>query len=666
MANIDIRGMSLTYQENTGVRKIFQNVNLKIGPRGMIGIVGESGSGKSSLLNLIAGFQQADKGNISVDVPREMISFVFQNHNLIDHLNVEKNVALPLVLFGKSESESLDIARDKLEEVGILELAEKNIECISGGQQARVSLARGIASDPEILLADEPTGSLDCKNSKMVMKLLQKIGEDHLVLVVTHEEDLAREYCNQIYKINNYNLELIKENDPEREKLTTREKAVIKKRKIKIKENVKLSFSFLKKRFKKVILSSLFCSICFALMLVIINVKQTGINLLNELSTAQVDFSCVSLVERREIHLKTQDMSLVKKVRLSDESEAELQKLDSDIEYFPALDYFLKPLSNFTFEGKYLESETFFLPCFPTADKINGKIPTNSSEVIVNQNFLSENPGIDIGSMLCYENDVIIETNYLSSSVKDLVHIDFNLEIVGVTKEENIISRPSVYYDYQSMLTILKKIKLENTSHNYSYDIFLSDRMSYLSYEDDPLTSFKTIAKVDDPIKLSRFIEEKFPNIEISNSGLDLAKSIDNLIDSLAEVVGIFLVLIIACAFFLELVFISNLYQDKKREFALYLAFHLNKNEFMNTGVGQAIIISQVIIFFTIVFFIVFSFLGNVAMMMWNFPLFFSINLSLSVIGLTLLLEFLFAYFAGQIPLRQIYSQELVKNLRGE
>lgn len=178
-------------------------------------ILGPSGSGKTTLLNIIGGLDHYDSGDLEIDgistkkykasdwdtYRNNRIGFVFQSYNLISHQSVLANVELALTLSGVSKDERKERAYKALEEVGLKEHARKLPNQLSGGQMQRVALARALINDPEILLADEPTGALDTKTSEQVMGLLKNIAKDRLVIMVTHNPDLADEYANRIIQL---------------------------------------------------------------------------------------------------------------------------------------------------------------------------------------------------------------------------------------------------------------------------------------------------------------------------------------------------------------------------------------------------------------------------------------------------------------------------------
>ena len=183
--------------------------------KGFVAILGHSGSGKTTLLNIIGGLDQYTEGDLLIDgkstkgfadkdwdaYRNKRVGFVFQTYNLIPHLNLLQNVELSLQLGGISSKERGERARVVLEKVGLGEYIKKKPNQLSGGQMQRVAIARALVNSPDIILADEPTGALDSTTSVQVMDLIREIGKDRLVILVTHNEELAEEYADRIIRM---------------------------------------------------------------------------------------------------------------------------------------------------------------------------------------------------------------------------------------------------------------------------------------------------------------------------------------------------------------------------------------------------------------------------------------------------------------------------------
>lgn len=180
-----------------------------------VAILGPSGSGKTTLLNIVGGLDHYDYGDLIIDgistkeykdrdwdtFRNNRVGFVFQSYNLIPHQTILANVELALTLSGVSKEERQERAKKALEEVGLGEHINKKPSQLSGGQMQRVAIARALINDPEILLADEPTGALDSKTSVQIMDLLTEIAKDRLVVMVTHNPELAQQYATRIVNL---------------------------------------------------------------------------------------------------------------------------------------------------------------------------------------------------------------------------------------------------------------------------------------------------------------------------------------------------------------------------------------------------------------------------------------------------------------------------------
>lgn len=186
---------------------VLKGINFNVAEGELVSIMGSSGSGKSTLLNILGMLDEADEGSYTLDgVPiknlnekiaaryrNKFLGFIFQSFNLISYKSALDNVALPLYYQGTKRKERVDKAMSYLEKVGLADWADHLPNELSGGQKQRVAIARALASDPKVLLADEPTGALDTKTSYEVMDLIQGINDEgRTILVVTHEHDIAQ------------------------------------------------------------------------------------------------------------------------------------------------------------------------------------------------------------------------------------------------------------------------------------------------------------------------------------------------------------------------------------------------------------------------------------------------------------------------------------------
>lgn len=212
---LQVKNIYKEYKTGNLIQKALNNVSLTFRDNEFVAILGPSGSGKTTLLNIIGGLDKYDKGDLIINeistkkykdrdwdsYRNHTIGFVFQSYNLISHQTILANVELALTISGVSKSERKQKALDALEQVGLKAQAHKKPNQLSGGQMQRVAIARALVNDPDILLADEPTGALDTNTSVQVMDLLKEVAKDRLVIMVTHNPDLASEYATRIVNL---------------------------------------------------------------------------------------------------------------------------------------------------------------------------------------------------------------------------------------------------------------------------------------------------------------------------------------------------------------------------------------------------------------------------------------------------------------------------------
>ena len=223
---LQVKNISKTYKTGNLVQRALDDVSLNLRDNEFVAILGPSGSGKTTLLNIIGGLDRYDSGDLIINgistkkykdrdwdsYRNHTVGFVFQSYNLIPHQTVLANVELALTISGISGKERRERAIKALEEVGLGDQLHKKPNQMSGGQMQRVSLARALVNNPDILLADEPTGALDSETSIQVMDLLKEVAKDRLVVMVTHNPELAYQYATRIVKVKDG--KLLEDSDP--------------------------------------------------------------------------------------------------------------------------------------------------------------------------------------------------------------------------------------------------------------------------------------------------------------------------------------------------------------------------------------------------------------------------------------------------------------------
>ncbi|MCD7734101.1 MAG: ABC transporter ATP-binding protein/permease [Clostridiales bacterium] len=212
---LQLKGINKTYRTGDLVQTALDDVSLNLRDNEFVAILGPSGSGKTTLLNIIGGLDRYDSGDLIINgistkkytdrdwdsYRNHTIGFVFQSYNLIPHQTILANVELALTISGVSKSERRKRAVEALKKVGLGDQLHKKPNQMSGGQMQRVALARALINNPDILLADEPTGALDSDTSIQVMELLKEVAKDRLVVMVTHNPELAEKYATRIVRL---------------------------------------------------------------------------------------------------------------------------------------------------------------------------------------------------------------------------------------------------------------------------------------------------------------------------------------------------------------------------------------------------------------------------------------------------------------------------------
>ena len=209
---LQLKHLKKSYHVGDTVTKALDDVSISFRKQEFVAILGPSGSGKTTMLNVIGGLDRYDEGDLVINgkstksfkdtdwdaYRNNSVGFVFQNYNLISHLSIINNVELGMNLSGVPAKERRQKAIDALIKVGLKDHIHKNPNQLSGGQMQRVAIARAIANDPDILLCDEPTGALDTETSEQIMQLIKELAEDRLVIMVTHNPELAQEFATRI------------------------------------------------------------------------------------------------------------------------------------------------------------------------------------------------------------------------------------------------------------------------------------------------------------------------------------------------------------------------------------------------------------------------------------------------------------------------------------
>ena len=270
---LQLKNIKKSYTTGSFTQEALNGISLEFRKNEFVSILGPSGSGKTTFLNIIGGLDRYDDGDLIINnkstkkfkdidwdyYRNNCVGFIFQSYNLIPHITVLDNVEMGMTLSGISQRKRTKKAKELLKKVGLLEHAHKKPTQLSGGQMQRVAIARALANDPDIILADEPTGALDSTTSVQIMELIKEIAKDKLVIMVTHNPDLAKEYASRIVEFKDG--EIIKDTNPIKKEEKNDTEFKIKKTAMKFTTALKLSFNNIRTKKGRTILTSLASSI---------------------------------------------------------------------------------------------------------------------------------------------------------------------------------------------------------------------------------------------------------------------------------------------------------------------------------------------------------------------------------------------------------------------
>lgn len=324
---LELKKISKSYKTESFVQQALKEVSIQFRNNEFVAILGASGSGKTTLLNIIGGLDQYDSGDLiinnkstkkfkAIDWDRyrnHCVGFIFQNYNLIPHISILDNVEMGMTLSGVNSKTRKKKAKEALKKVGLLEHIHKKPNQLSGGQMQRVAIARALVNNPDIILADEPTGALDTKTSIQIMELIKEIAKDKLVIMVTHNPDLAKDYATRIIEFKDGTK--ISDSNPVTEKEKDTSILKIKKTAMNFRTALKLSFNNIKTKKGRTLLTA------FASSIGII-----GIALILSLSNGfkiEVDNFEKNTLSQAPVIISTQAMTM------SEETVSQIKKEDS-------------------------------------------------------------------------------------------------------------------------------------------------------------------------------------------------------------------------------------------------------------------------------------------------------------------------------------------------
>ena len=534
---LELKDIRKTYITGNEKVEALKGINLKFRESEFVSILGQSGCGKTTLLNIIGGLDRYTSGDLIINgkstkdfkdrdwdsYRNYSVGFIFQSYNLIGHQTVLSNVELALTISGVSKQERKERAIKALEEVGLKDQINKKPNQLSGGQMQRVAIARALVNNPDIILADEPTGALDTKTSIQVMEILKKISKDKLIIMVTHNPDLAEKYSNRIIKI--LDGKIIDDSAPveNKEKKQVNEKAKFKKTSMKFFTAFRLSLNNLLTKKGRTILTAFAGSIGIigiALILAISTGVQGYIDKVEEdalssypiqIQESTVDMSNMMSVMMNKNGTEHEDKNKIYSTNIMNDiintlsSEVDSNNLEELKKYIEETDNDIKNYSNAIQYGYNLNLNLY------TIDKDDKVVQVNPSTVLetigmqqlidTQSNMISQIPGASSMSSMSMASRVNIWTEMLDN--EELLKSQYDLlagewpkkynEVVVIVDKDNNISDYTLYTlgleNQDDLKETLKKIQNgeeleENITTEYTFDELLGLKYKVLLNSD--------------------------------------------------------------------------------------------------------------------------------------------------------------------------------------
>ena len=567
MATIFIRNINYSYNKQT----IFRNLNFSAKAGEFVIILGRSGTGKSTLLYLIDKDIKMQKGKIQIMPENVIVSLVFQSPTFIKNISVIDNIKIPLIAKGIDKKTISEKSECILKKIGIYDLKDRNIDELSGGQLARVQIARALIVNPDVLLLDEPTGSLDEENAKYFISLFKELSLNILVIMVTHRENFAYAYGDKVYLLENKNLTLKFEKE-NFEKKSISFKEEIEEKNIKIKYSLKIGCIFLKSKLGRSLISMFFLTLVFSMMSLFLDVMSNTRNIFFDAAKSFANYNVchVSKIENEKLD---DNLSLVKKTFPSE--------LENKYELYISFDYILgntiKVLNSD--ETEYIDAN--FEPIIGENNfkLLCGRNILHDNEILVN-NVLSSELKMNLDELLGKKIEINKAVQIISEKNNkkcfDTMMFNQNYIIVGIVDEIIGLNSGKVYYSYENMYRKLSTYNLINASEIFEKKVTIIDRIKNAT-EDDFVKSYKALIVTDEPTELKKYLNDSF---EVTSTALSYIENSESIVNSFLSIMEIFLILIAIGAFLLELFTIGTIYEEQKKILALFITFHLKKNNF--------------------------------------------------------------------------------------
>ena len=510
---LSVKHLTRKYKNGSSYVKAVDDITRNFNKGDFVFVLGASGSGKSTLLNVLCGLDTDIEGSVEIEglntanftkkdwaiYRNHYVGFIFQEYNLIEHLKIWENVALPLMFQGVSKSEAKEKAMAELDRVGLSKFSKKYPNQMSGGQNQRVAIARALVTNPRVIMADEPTGALDTALSERVIEYLKKVANDRVVVVVTHDEDLAHKYASRIITLEDG--KVINDSLERDEELHNKKELDFKQPKMKIGMMLKFAYNNISSRILRSLLTSTIVSIGYV-SIFLLTFLILGIN-------SSISEAIGSLVP--------EDQYQIYPVENQEITELTLAEIN-DLEFVDNIRYNVSSPAFFKSRINDLVNVTIIpIPFDETLLTQNGSLigsmPQNDSEIVISLNTAAQMRGLISIDKESYEyifqllDGEVIELEYydINSIDVDAVVSLGSYTIVGMSSADQFTS--AIYADYDEVITMADTV-YEDPNYN-------SVAVAYLNTTEDlEIEQLTKVLRDDYDLVLENFFESITSGVE--------------------------------------------------------------------------------------------------------------------------------------------------------
>lgn len=593
MPLIELSKVSKAYLINKNEKKyVLKDITLSFPETGLISILGKSGCGKSTLLNLIGGLDKSSEGTVyykgdniakyknkqQVTFRKSEISYIFQHYHLLENQTALYNIMLPCLLNGDSFKVAKEKVLSLINKFSIKEeLLDKKCSKLSGGEKERIAIMRAFISRTNVILADEPTGALDKDNALLVMESLKEVSKTSLVIMVTHNEELAKRYSDRIIHMKDGRVV----QDEKIKLINGKHHQIDKERKSNPNWYSKIIAKNFAKRFKRNIFSILAVTIGATASMLIFGFTNGAHDSIMNSAERQFDYGVASICKENKIVSDESPITLIQTLRANEE---EIDTLSNEYDFLhycysydslvtPALDTYIndKEINNLTYTPVY----SFCDSSINKSLLVKGKLPMidTLNMVVINQtayDYLKKEIKSDPlntyirlkdGASFTYYTDDI-EKPYIT----DYFVYDRLVEIVGVVKELSFLNTPKIYYSYKALDKYMEETLLNNLSE-YLGETSWKDRIM-LASDNEYISNYSHrvfLKNSGDVYQLKEMKKRLKEGYSLNSNALTVEETLFSLVDAASVGMEIFLVIaLVGTAMIIGIVSFASYAEDIK------------------------------------------------------------------------------------------------------